>query len=92
MLCVMKTLIHTRFHRIASALCERWHLLLENLALHHQVAVLQRSATRPRFSHVDRLFWMLLSTVWSRWQGTLKIVQADTVRRWRRQGLRQLLA
>ena len=82
----MKTWLRTRFNKITSALGERWHLVLENLALHHQIAVLNRSAKRPQFSHVDRRFWILLSIIWSRWQGALKIAQADTVRRWRRQG------
>jgi hypothetical protein len=33
----------------------------------------------------------MLSTLWSRWPEALTIVQADTVRRWRRQGFRQLV-
>ncbi len=90
MLGIMKTWFHTRARTMMAALCERWHLVLENLALHHQVAVMQRSAKRPQFSHADRFFWIVLSTVWSRWQGALTIVQADTVRRWRRQGGCQL--
>ncbi len=86
MLAIMKTWLQTRFDKMASALGERWHLVLENLALQHQIAVLDRAAKRPRFSHADRRFWILFSIAWSRWQGALKIAQADTVRRWRRQG------
>ena len=63
------------------------HLALETMALRHQLAVLARSATRPQCSPVDRCVWVLLSMVWSRWQEALTIVQPDTVRRWRRQGL-----
>jgi hypothetical protein len=76
---------------IVLALCERVHLALETMALRHQLAVLARSATRPRCSPVDRCVWVLLSMVWSRWQEALTIVQPDTVRRWRRQGLRHHL-
>jgi hypothetical protein len=83
----MKTLIHTLFHRIVSALRERWYLQLEHLALRHQVEVLKRSATRPRFDPADRCLWVLLSPWWSGWPHALEILQADTVRRWRRQGL-----
>lgn len=85
----MKTWFHTRCRTMIAAQCERWHLVLEHIALQHQIAVLERSAKRPRFSTADRLFWILLATLWSRWQDTLKIVQADTVRHWRRQGLLQ---
>ena len=35
-------------------------LVLENLALRHQLAVLQRTAPRPRLRPSDRLFWVLL--------------------------------
>jgi hypothetical protein len=76
---------------IVLALCERVHLALETMALRHQLAVLARSATRPQCSPVDRCVWVLLSTVWSRWQEALTIVQPDTVRRWRRQGWRHHL-
>ena len=37
----------------------RRSLVLENLALRHQLAVLQRAAPRPRLRPSDRLFWVL---------------------------------
>jgi putative transposase len=66
------------------------YLALTAMALRHQLAVLQRSATRPHFQPADRCLWVLFSMVWARWPEALEIVQADTVRRWRRQGFRQL--
>ena len=33
-------------------------LVFENLALRHQLAVLQRTAPRPRLRRSDRLFWV----------------------------------
>ena len=36
-------------------------LAAENLALRHQLGVLQRSVKRPKFSPRDRLFWVVLS-------------------------------
>ena len=83
----MKTFLLRLFHTMASTLRERVHLALEVMALRHQLAVLARSGKRPHFSPVDRCFWVLLSTMWARWTVALAIVQADTVRRWRRQGL-----
>ena len=70
--------------------CERrtyTDLVLEGIALRHQITVLKRSGTRrPYFCWWDRLFWMLLSWLWSGWRGSLMIVQSQTVLRWRRQG------
>ena len=66
---------------------ERWDLVFEHLALQHQIRVLQRSGThRPRLTPWDRLFWLILSRLWSRWRGSLIIVQPGTVLKWRRQG------
>jgi hypothetical protein len=57
-------------------------LMLEGIALRHQIAVLKRSGTRrPRFRPWERLFWILVSRWWS-----LIIVQPQTVLRWRRDG------
>jgi hypothetical protein len=62
-------------------------LLLESLALRHQIAVLERSRTRrPCFRLWDRLFWILFSRWWPQWRDSLIIVQPETVLRWRRDG------
>jgi hypothetical protein len=63
----------------------RTELLLEAIALRHQIAVLKRSGTRrPCFRGWDRLFWILLSWWWPHWREALLIVQPETVVRWRR--------
>ena len=61
-------------------------LALENLALRHQLAVLQRSGSRPRLSRWDRIVWVWLSRVWTGWRSSLVIVQPATVVAWHRQG------
>ena len=62
-------------------------LLLESIALRHQIAVLERSRTRrPCFRLWDRLFWILFSCWWPQWRDSLIIVQSETVLRWRRDG------
>ena len=62
-------------------------LILEAVALRHQIAVLERSGTRrPCFRRWDRLFWILLSRWWPRWREALMIIQPETVLRWRRNG------
>ena len=87
----MKTYLRLILRKIVSALCERWDLVLENMALRHQIDVLKRSGIRPQFTNADRLVWVFLSTVWPRWPEALEIVNADTVKRWRRQGVRHYL-
>ncbi len=87
----MKAIIPTLFHKIVSALRERCYLSLEMLALRHQLSVLERSVHRPQFSSLDWCLWIVLSTLWSQWPHALAIMQADTVRRWRRQGVRHHL-
>ncbi len=65
----------------------RTALLLEAIALRHQIAVLERSRTRrPCFRLFDRLFWILLSRWWPEWRESLIIVQPETVLRWCRNG------
>ena len=63
-------------------------LVLENLALRHQLAVLQRTAPRPRLRPSDRVFWVLLARLWHGWAEAVAIVQPETVIRWQRTGFR----
>ena len=80
----------TLFVTLSSIFRSRAALQLENLALRHQVGVLQRSASkRPRLTPVDRLLWVWLSRVWSGWRSALAIVQPETVIAWHRAGFRR---
>jgi putative transposase len=63
-------------------------IALENVALRHQLRVLQRTVTRPRLSRWDRVFWVWLSRLWASWRASLLIVQPATVLAWHRQGFR----
>jgi len=63
-------------------------LIWECVALQHRLAVLRRSGTRrPRFRPIDRLFWIFLSWWWPAWRDALKVIQPETVLRWRNQGI-----
>src|SRR5437660_1385626 len=64
-------------------------LELENLALRHQIGVLQRSVRkRPRLTPLDRLLWVWLFAIWSDWRSALAIVQPETVIAWHRKSFR----
>ena len=82
--CLLRTLLAT----VWAALRARRDLTLENLALRHQLAVLQRSAKRPRISRADRAFWVVLSRIWPCWSEALTLVQPATVVGWHRKGFR----
>ena len=64
---------------VASALKSRRDLALENLALRHQLIVLQREADRPQPKDPDRLFWVGLRCLWQGWRRALCLVQPATV-------------
>ena len=59
---------------------------LENVALRHQLAVLQRSVRRPQFHRWDRAFWVCLSRWWPNWRFSLVIIQPAPVLGWHRKG------
>jgi Homeodomain-like domain len=67
------------------ALSTRRDLLLEILAIRHQLRVLVRS--NRRFRPSDRLLWLVLRRWWPQWRDALVLVQPATVDRWHRDGL-----
>ena len=74
---------------LSSIFRSRAVLELENLALRHQIGVLQRSARkRPRLTPADRLLWVWLSRLWRDWRSALAIVKPETVIAWHRAGFR----
>jgi len=73
---------------LRSALRGRGDLVLENIALRQQLALLHHRSKRPQFGRFDRAFWVQLSRRWPRWRDVLLLVQPETVIRWHRQGFR----
>src|SRR2546430_11366901 len=63
-------------------------LLLENLALRQQLAVLKRKHPRPRIGAVDKIFWGFARRFWGAWKRSLVLVNPETVVRWHRTGFR----
>jgi len=66
----------------------RRDLLLENLALRQQLAVLKQRRPQARLAASDRLFWVLLRRCWSGWKKALILVHPETVVRWHRAGFK----
>ncbi|MGH7438452.1 MAG: helix-turn-helix domain-containing protein [Polyangiaceae bacterium] len=67
-------------------------LVIENLALRQQLAVLRRAKPRPRLRPFDRALWVVLSRSWSRWPDALAIVKPATVIAWHRRGFARFWA
>jgi hypothetical protein len=81
-------LLHTM---ILAWLRPRQNLVLENLLLRHQLAVLNRptrTQPRTRLRLWDKLLWMLARRFCAGWRQHLRIVTPETVVRWHRQGWR----
>ena len=60
------------------------HLLLENLALRQQLSTYHTKDKKPRLTNIDRLFWVALKQVWTKWQDHLVIVKPETAIDWQR--------
>src|SRR5215469_6294794 len=63
----------------------RRSLLLENLALRQQLAVLKRRHPRPRLTVFDKFFWVCPQRFWSGWKqveeahaGAIVFIPQDT--------------
>jgi len=65
---------------------------LENAALRQQNAILndtvKRAGLRPRLRTSDRVFWVALVRLWSRWRSVLIVVRPATVIAWHNLGFR----
>jgi hypothetical protein len=74
---------------LSSLFRTRAALQLENLALRHQIGVLQRSVKkRPKLTAADPIPWAWLCGIWSEWRSALVIVKPETVIAWHRKGFR----
>jgi hypothetical protein len=78
------------FGLMARCFRSRRRLLLENLALRQQLAVLKRRQARPKLSPLDKLFWVLACRFWTDWKRSLLVVTPETVVRWHRTGFQLL--
>ena len=62
-------------------------LVLENLALHHQI-IRAKGKKNPKLKSLDRIFWAWLSRIWPSWKSPLVFVKPGTVIKWHRKGFK----
>ena len=84
----MKTVVCVLLHALRSCFRTRLALQAENLALRHQITVLQRGRKRLLLNAADRFLWVCLSRLWAGWRSALAIFKPETVTRWHRMGFR----
>src|SRR6202167_3682569 len=84
----MFTVLRLCLGTIGRLFCTRRGLLLENLVLRQQLAVLKRQHPRPRLNAFDKLFWVSIRRIWSDWRNSLIVVTPETVVGWHRAGFR----
>ena len=69
-----------------SLFISRKDLILENIALRQQLAILKKDKSRPFIKNSDRLFWITLCRLWKEWRSALAVVSPETVIAWHRKG------
>ena len=84
----MFAIVSALLRYLLSWLRPKHELALENFALRHQIAVLNRQAHKPRLQGKDRLFWVVLKGWWPNWRAALILFQPETVIGWQRAGFR----
>src|SRR5918996_4330384 len=85
---IMPRVVSILLTSIATWFRSRLSLQMELIALRHQVAVYQRSISRPKLQPADRLLWVWLSRLWPGWQEALEFVQPRTVIAWQKKHFR----
>jgi hypothetical protein len=79
----MKALLLVLLSALRSCVQRRASLRAENLALRHQIGVLQRGRKQARLNSADRILWVWLSCLWSDWSAAFPRAASDSAcRKW----------
>ena len=84
----MTNLIKLLLRTFRISLFSKQQLVLENLALGHQLMVYQRNQKKLKLNNHDRAIWALLSKFLKNWKDVLVIVKSKTVIKWHRKGFK----
>jgi len=79
---ILNRLLVLLFKTIQKIFKSKGELLLENLALRHQLSVYLTKKAKPNLCNADRSIWIALKQTYSNWIDTLIIVKPETVVRW----------
>jgi len=63
-------------------------IIMENIVLRQQVRNFKRENPRPHIRRFDRIFWVWIRWLWSKWKDALIVVKPETVVKWHRLGFR----
>lgn len=85
----MLPLLKLLFVVAARSFHARRDLLLENLVLRQQLAVLKGRRPLVRLTAADKWFWVMLRRLWPGWRPALILVRPETVVRWHRAGFKR---
>jgi hypothetical protein len=80
----MFDLLRMLFQFLVSLTNGKTILAAGNIALRHQLNVLQRNVKQPALNRRDRMLWVFLLKTWSQWKSALLIVKPETVISWHR--------
>jgi hypothetical protein len=83
----MRAILRALLDALSRCFLSRRDLVLENLALRQQLAVLAAKHPRPRLVAHDRPFWVILRQCWTGWKKALLIVQPCRLASCRIQGV-----
>jgi putative transposase len=84
----MLRLLRLFFGVVPRLVYSRRDLILENLALRQQLAVLKRRHPEPKLSVPEKVFWVMARRFWADWKQVLVVVTPETIVRWHRGGFR----
>lgn len=73
------SVIHIVRTLVRSPVRDRLALAAKNLALWQLLTFLRASKKRPILRQRDRIFWAILSRIWSDWRSALLMVQPEAV-------------
>ena len=57
-------------------------LIAENISLRQQLTIYKRKHKKIPITNSDRIFWIFISKIWSKWKSALIIIKPETVLRW----------
>ena len=84
----LEILLNLLFSTVVSLFKNHSALAMENLALRQQLFIYHHSKKWPKIRLRDRLFWILVSRYWEKWENALIIVKPETVIGWHRKGFK----